>query len=145
MRNCTKALRVRHAVVRFDRVPIEVESGKLFRSKDILDMEYCLRRPMHVARFEKMLQSDINGWLGEEIVRLGNEGIPPVLYIDCGVPDIEFFYAEVGRRAFDSLASHARGVALRFPSNGQAGDLEFVLSAGFVKTLADYCFSLEIG
>ena len=108
-------------------------------------MEYCLRRPVPIGRFEKMLQSDINGWLGEEIVRLGNEGISPVLYIDCSVPDIEFFYAEIDRRAFDSLASHVRGVAIRFPSTGQAGNLVFELSAGFVRTLADYCFSLEIG
>ena len=68
-------LRVRHAVVRFDAVPKNIVSDVLEQTVldapgDILEWEYDFRRSIPAAVFWEKFESDLSGWLGNEVRRL---------------------------------------------------------------------------
>ena len=143
-----RLLNVAIASIRFDRVPPGVTSIMLERTilplyGDILEWEYSLRKHISEAQLEAKVTRDLNGEIGEEILRLCRFGLSPVLCVQyfCWEWGIRL---EVGHETLRRFARKGRNIVMTFPSERSKDQYGFQFSDKFIELLARYNFSLEI-
>ena len=140
-----------HALVRFDNVPKNIESGILARTivenkerGDFLEWEYNFRRSLSIGTFERKLSKDIR-FLKSEILRLGEVGITPILHVDVNSFDLAIFTMNFSSKTLVNLSRKKRALVVEFPSvEDNVRSLTMKFSADFISLLAQYKFSLEI-
>ena len=143
-----RLLNIAIASIRFDKVPPGVTSVMFERTilplyGDILEWEYTLRRYISEAKLESKVTRDLNGKLGEEILRLCRLGLSPVLCVqyfcwDWGIR------LEVGHETLRRFAKKGRSMVMTFPSGRLRDQYGFQFSDEFIELLARYNFSMEI-
>ena len=143
-----RLLNIAIASIRFDKVPSGVTSILFERTilplyGDILEREYTLRRYINEAQFEEKVTRDLNGRIGEEVLRLCRLGLFPVLCVqyvcwDWGIR------LELGRETLRRFAKKGRSMVMTFPSTRSRDQYGFQFSDKFIELLAKYNFSLEV-
>ena len=144
----SQGLRVGHAVVRFDAVPKDVGSDVLERINlaahgDILEWEYNFRRSIPAAVFWQKFESDLSGWLGNEVRRLRKKKLMPVLYVGMAPRQYHMFYVQLFRPTVRKLSMNKSSFVLcRRDSDSSSTVIEI---PGFIiDLLAQNRFKLEI-
>lgn len=139
---------IRHAVVRFDAVPKDVGSDVLERINhaphgDILEWEYNFRRSIPAAVFWQKFESDLSGWLGNEVRRLRKNKLMPVLYVGMAPRQYHMFYVQLFWPTVRKLSMNKSSFVLcRRDSDSSSTVVEI---PGFIiDLLAQNRFKLEI-
>jgi len=146
--NSLVRLRVIHALVRFDNVPKNIVSSVLERTVlndpgDILEWEYNFRRSIPAPTFWARLQSDMEGRLGREILRLRKHKLLPVLYVDIIPREYHMFYMQLSRFAVQRLAAKKSGFVLCRRDRESSGAI-VEIPAPIIALLARNKFGIEI-
>ncbi len=148
--NC-RLLNISIASIRFDKVPPAVTSSILERTVlplygDVLEWEYAQRRNISQLLFEAKVARDLNGRIGEEVLRLCRLGLFPVLCVQffCREWLYRRIRIEMDHATLRKLAQKQRSVVMTFPSIRSNDQYGFQFSCRFIELLARYEFSLEI-
>ena len=111
----------------------------------MLDHEYDIRRYLDIASFVRKLKSDLAGWLGDEIRRLYELGLHPVLYIGFFSYDLDFFNVRIGEETIDRLARQGRSIRCVFDSeNGSKERIVIEIPRELISTMAEFHFTIEL-